>query len=366
MNIQKKRRSCDFHTHLRSIAEVGKKIFEFIVKLNTSGYKHVVAEPNAPLDANEPRRHIETAQDVDIYRKQVEEAQRAVGSKAIVHYLIKMTPRTTRTIVKDAMGTGAIGMKEYPDGVTNNSEGGITAADFTSPQFYGCLHELQDQGGIYQKHPEMPGNVFCMRRECVYNDTVTRRHATDFPGLKIFLEHMTHRFSLQLLEEFPNVYGSITGHHKRYTLDDVLGQHAHHCRPNAKEPEDRDELRLAAFGKKLAIAHKVVSITDSAYHALYRKLFLACACAGVFNPAEIALAWLAVLFEKENGWAHFEEFTSLNGCAIYGFEPPSTDDLVTFTDEEWEVPRLYLPTEHIADAVEPFLAGNRLNRRLVV
>ena len=44
------RRPSDFHTHLRSTAEIGKKAFEMVVRLNTAFYKYVIVEPNTYLD----------------------------------------------------------------------------------------------------------------------------------------------------------------------------------------------------------------------------------------------------------------------------------------------------------------------------
>jgi dihydroorotase len=352
MQTRKILRPSDFHSHLRSIAEIGEKAFEMVVLLNTQLYKYVVAEPNTYLDPSKPEHHIETAEDVERYRDYVE---RAKCPTCTVLYLIKITPRTTPEIVEAALNVGAIGGKLYPDGVTNNSEGGVT--DFHSGQLYDCFGVLQERNAILQEHPELPGE-FSMRREWRYGEVI-RRHADAFPGLRIFAEHLTDRRSLPLLE-LPNVYGTITGHHLKLTLDDVLGCNEHHCRPNAKEPEDCEELISVAISGHW----KVISITDSAFHKWWRKHLLPCGCAGVFNPAEVALPWLVTLFEKR-GFGHtLEDFTSINGRRAYRLALPDKDDCIEFIQEPMKVPEMYFAERGLENVVIPFLAGETLPWRI--
>lgn len=350
----KSRRSCDFHTHLRSPAEIGRKAFEMVVRLNTAHYRYVVVEPNTFLDPETPEHHIENASDIDRYRLQVENVPER-NTNCTILYLIKITPRTTPQIVREALDVGAIGGKLYPDGVTNNSEGGVT--DFHSHQLYDCFSVLEERNAILQEHPEMPGE-FSMRREWKYGEVILR-HAGAFPGLRIFAEHLTDRRSLSLLE-LPNVFGTITGHHLKLTLDDVLGCNENHCRPNAKEPEDRDELQSLA----LSAYRKIISITDSAFHKWWRKHLLSCACAGVFNPAEIALPWLVTFFDSRSSLHTFEKFASLNGCAAYGLKPPGNNDIIEFVREPTNVREMYFADKGMSEAVIPFLAGETLTWRI--
>ncbi len=356
------RRPCDFHTHLRSIAEIGKSAFKMVVRHNTAHYRYVVAEPNTHLDANDPKHHIETAEDVKRYRDQVLQVPNR-NPHCTFLFLAKLTPRTTPRMVEQVLEAGAIGFKLYPDGVTTGSEhGGVS--DFHTPQLYDCLHVLEERKAILQEHPELP-RAFSMRREWEYGNVV-RRHAEAFPTLRIFAEHLSDRRSLSLLE-LPNVYGTITGHHLRLTLDDVLGQSDHFCRPNAKEPEDRDALvEIALSGNK-----KVISITDSAYHSWSRKHLLACGCAGIFNPAAVAIPWLVTLWEQHGGatdaakLVSLESFTTLNGCVAYNLEPPKQEDVIWLARTPWEVPRLYFPSTYIDEAATPFLAGETLPVKIV-
>ena len=91
---KKIRRLCDFHTHFRSIAEIGKEAFEMVVRLNTLHYKYVVAEPNTFLDPGDQTHHIETGDDILRYREQVESVP-GRDPKTKILYLFKVTPRTT-------------------------------------------------------------------------------------------------------------------------------------------------------------------------------------------------------------------------------------------------------------------------------
>jgi dihydroorotase len=333
-------------------------VFGMVLRLNTRGYRYVVAEPNSYLDASKPEHHIETAEDVEKYREQVESVKER-DPKCEILYLIKITPRTKPEMVERALDVGAIGGKLYPDGVTNMSENGVT--DFFSSQLYECFSVFQARNAIVQEHPEMPGE-FSMRREWRYGDVI-RRHATDFPNLRFFAEHLTDRRSLSLLE-LPNVRGTVTGHHLRLTLDDVLGCDANHCRPNAKEPEDRAALVAAA----LSGDERIISITDSAFHKWWRKKLLTCACAGVFNPSEIAIPWLMKLFwdqgDLQRPFELLERFACLNGCTAYGLRPPAPDDLIELICADTEVPQMYFAGKGMEDCAIPFLAGETLPFRL--
>ena len=47
--------------------------------------------------------------------------------------------------------------------------------------------------------------------------------ARTFPQLKIIIEHLSDRHSLECIHKFSNLYGTITLHHMLLTLDDIIG-----------------------------------------------------------------------------------------------------------------------------------------------
>jgi dihydroorotase len=350
-------RPSDFHTHLRSIAQVGSRCFRWLVRMNCSHYRYVVVEPNTFLDADDPAHHIETVDDLVHYRDMVLDAI-PEGCHCEPLFLIKLTPKTTPRIIDDAADAGCIGLKLYPEGVTVGSEhGGVS--DFFSRQMYRCLERALERDLILQEHPEMP-HTFCMQREWIYHQ-VLDHHARDFPGLRIFIEHVTDRRTIDLAVRLRQKYGakifvSITGHHLRMTLDDVLGRVDGHCWPCAKEPLDRDMLARAAMDG----TDWIISITDSAPWKYKMKHLVERACAGIFNPAHIAIPNVVELFENRRGLGNLKpliQFTSHNGLSAYGLKQDE-DDTITLVRSPLTVPKRY---DTGGGLITPFMAGKTID-----
>lgn len=264
-------------------------------------------------------------------------------------------------MISEAAEAGCIGLKLYPEGVTVGSEhGGVL--NFTSRQICRCLERAQEENLVLQEHPEFPG-MFCLNREYSYGH-ILRHHAKEFPKLRIFVEHITDRRTIELVHDLRQsgalVFGTITGHHLEITLDNVLGQVNHHCWPCAKYPEDRARLRETA----LSGSPYFLSITDSAPHKWRTKHPLdgGCGCAGVFNPAEIAIPHLVQLFETANRLDTLEAFTSGNGLAAYRIANQDENDTITLVRQPWQVPRRY---DSGGGTVTPFKAGKPLQWQIV-
>jgi dihydroorotase len=179
-------------------------------------------------------------------------------------------------------------------------------------------------------------NGFVMDREAEFV-SIYERLATAFPDLKIIMEHITTKESVEALDKFENLYATITLHHLIITLDDVAGgmlkPHLF-CKPIAKRPEDRSALLKVALE-----AHpKVMFGSDSAPHPKHAKEACGCA-AGVFT-APIALQVLAELFENGNAsLENLQAFISGNAQKIYGVTPLSKT--VTLEKKEFTVPSDY-------------------------
>lgn len=204
-------------------------------------------------------------------------------------------------------------IKLYPSGITTNSEGGVSSMD---------IEELRDTFEAMSKlgiplcvHGETNG--FVMDREAEFG-SVYEQFASNFPDLKIIMEHITTQNSVKLLDKYKNLYATITLHHLYITLDDVAGgmlkPHLF-CKPIAKRPEDKEALLQVA----LAGHPKVMFGSDSAPHPTHKKECCGCA-AGVFT-APIALQALAQLFEAHGKLNNLQAFVSDNAQRIYEFAP---------------------------------------------
>ncbi|MFC2073913.1 dihydroorotase [Campylobacterota bacterium] len=218
-------------------------------------------------------------------------------------------------------------IKLYPAGITTNSEGGVK--NFDLEEMRPTLEAMASLGIPLCVHGETDG--FVMDREAEFMN-IYDALATNFPDLKIIMEHITTKEAAQMLDKHPNLYATITVHHLIISLDDVAGgmlkPHLF-CKPIAKRPEDRAALLELALN-----AHpKVMFGSDSAPHPKDKKESCGCA-AGVFT-APIAL----------------QSFVSDNAQSIYGICPEFKE--VTLVNEEFKVPESY-------KGVVPMYAGETI------
>lgn len=222
-----------------------------------------------------------------------------------------------------------IGIKLYPAGVTTNSANGVA----NILQAETTLKIMEELAIPLLVHGETHG--FVMDREQEFLD-IYRDLAIRFPKLKISMEHITTAAALKLLDEFENLYATVTLQHLLITLDDVAGgllrPHLF-CKPIAKRPEDRDALQQAA----LSGHPKLMFGSDSAPHPVHAKEACGCA-AGVFT-APIALPMLAELFERHHALDHLQAFISDNAHRIYGL--PRQAKTVSLIRQEMTIPQEY-------------------------
>ncbi len=222
-------------------------------------------------------------------------------------------------------------IKLYPAGITTNSEGGVKSFDIEAMR--PTLEAMTALNIPLLVHGETEG--FVMDREAEFM-SIYEMLASNFPKLKIVMEHITTKAAVEMLDRFENLYATITIHHLLITLDDVAGgmMKPHlFCKPIAKRPEDREAL----LGIALNAHPKVMFGSDSAPHPQHKKEACGCA-AGVFT-SPIALQLLCELFDKHGKLANLQAFVSDNAQSIYGFCPEFKE--VTLNETPFKVPEKY-------------------------
>ncbi|MEM8550023.1 MAG: dihydroorotase [Verrucomicrobiota bacterium] len=303
----------DMHLHLRQDA-----MLEHVAPLTAETFSGAVVMPNLlpPVD-NLERVHR--------YRKEI---LAACGRDDFDPFMILFCREYTREELVAAKPY-ILAVKLYPDGITTNSHGGISDIR-TVEQTFRLMEELEIPLMV---HGETDG--FVMDREEEFHE-VYRWLASTFPRLKIIMEHITTAAAVPLLDEYENLYATVTVHHLFLTLDDVAGgmldPHLF-CKPIAKRPEDRDALVHAAIS-----AHPKLSFgSDSAPHAEQTK---ECGngAAGIFT-APIALQFLATLFDQHDALGKLQAFVSDNAQRNYGVTPPKKT--VTLERKPFVIPERY-------------------------
>ncbi|WP_394952014.1 dihydroorotase [uncultured Helicobacter sp.] len=235
--------------------------------------------------------------------------------------------------LKEASVQGIRILKLYPRGATTGSENGVR--EVVSEKILEILSLAQDLGFILSIHGE--SNGYCMDREFEFLE-VYEFLARSFPHLKIIIEHMSDRRSLESVEKYENLYATLTLHHILLSLDDVLGglmQPDLFCKPMLKTPSDRDALLLCALS-----AHPKVSFgSDSAPH-LQSKKYSAHAPGGIFS-APVALSVLASVFAHYDKLENLQRFVSDNARKNYALDSVLCDrrKVVRLTPKMWEIPQ---------------------------
>ena len=241
-----------------------------------------------------------------------------------------------------------IAVKLYPFGVTTNSETGVSSMDVEVLR--PTLESMSKLGIPVCIHGETKGFIMDREKEFL---PIYESLAINFPDLKIMMEHISSKESIELLKKYDNLYATLTVHHLMLTLDDVAGgmlnPHAF-CKPIVKRPEDRKALQELALS-----AHpKVMFGSDSAPH---RKETKECddGAAGIFSSS-IALQSLTQLFEEHGKLDNLNAFLSLNAQRIYGLKPINKS--IKLVKKDFVVPSQYTYKD---ETVVPLFAKQTLS-----
>ena len=290
---------CDMHLHLRDGA-----MLENVAPLSSAQFAAAAIMPNLlpPVCT--------TSEALD-YQARI----RAVCGESFLPLMsLFFGAHLTKDEIAAAKQAGIRLTKLYPQGVTTNSDKGVSA--ILCEQNLQIFEMLQDAGMILCIHSETNG--FVLEREHSFLPIFVEI-ARNFPRLTIIMEHISDARSLKFVESFPNTFGTITLHHLLFTLDDLLGSALNphlFCKPCVKLPRDMRALRRVAFSGN----PKFCFGSDSAPHLRTHKECAQCG-AGVFS-APVALPALAELFENHNALQSLSAFVCENAPRIYGFTPP--------------------------------------------
>ena len=242
-----------------------------------------------------------------------------------------LTPDLSPAIVRQAAASEHLyGVKLYPQGATTNSEAGVASLE----GMLSTLEAMAETGFPLLVHGEVTDrSIDIFDREAVFLDRTLGPLMQRLPNLKVVLEHITTKDSVDFVNEHPTMGATITVHHLMYERNDMLagGIRPHlYCLPILKRSLHRDALIDAATSG----ASQFFLGTDSAPHAIGDKES-DCGCAGCYT-APVALELYAEVFEAQGQLDRLEAFASFNGADFYGL--PRNTETVTLTKTEASVP----------------------------
>ncbi|KAH8590952.1 amidohydrolase 2 [Bisporella sp. PMI_857] len=299
--------TADMHVHLRQA-----ELMELVVPtVRNGGVDTVFVMPNLvpPLTSVEQ---------VLAYRSQLRDITQDVN------FLMSLFlhPSVTPEVIAQAATAGIAGVKMYPQGVTTNSESGVSNLE----AFYATFAAMEQHDLVLNLHGETleslaPANTTL---EEAFLPTLKTLHER-FPRLRIVLEHCSTAAAVEAVRACgPTVGATITAHHLYLTSDEACCDPFAFCKPIPKKPTDRDALVRAVVSGDT----KFFFGSDSAPHPIQSKTSAAPgkAPAGVFTQSfatQLVLLGLeeaierGVITEADVTKEKLENFLSRSGRRFY-------------------------------------------------
>jgi dihydroorotase len=350
----------DFHLHLRD-GEVLKDTIEHAA----ASFDQILVMPNI-------QPPVRTVDDANAYRQRILDAAASRGCRAPdLLMTLYLTDTTTVEEIEKVAGPGSHvkALKLYPQGVTTNSEYGVTEYG----KIQRVLRRMSELGIPLLVHGEVKdANVDIFDREERFIELILKPMVRDHPLLKVVMEHITTQEAVEFIKNAgPTVGATITAHHLLFNRNELFkgGICPHmYCLPILKS----EKHRLALVEAATSGSPKFFLGTDSAPHAVDKKES-ACGCAGIFT-GHAALELYAEAFEAEGRLDRLEAFACKWGRAFYGNVSAPTGDTgarevrggggggggVRLVRVAWKVPDTY---DFGGAAVRPLRAGEELQWR---
>lgn len=308
----------DWHIHLRDGAALERTVGDV-----ARSFQRAIIMPNLIPPV------MTTAQALD-YKARIL-AARPVNSQFEPLMVLYLTDNTSPAEIARAKAAGIHAAKLYPAGATTNSDSGVTDLK----KIYPVLEAMEKEGMLFLLHGEVTdSSIDIFDREKVFLDNIFSRAVTDFPNLKMVLEHITTGDSAHFVREAPaNIAATITAHHLLYNRNHMLvgGVRPHYyCLPILKRNTHQQALIAAATSGN----PKFFLGTDSAPHAQNKKE-AACGCAGCYT-AYAAIELYAEVFEDAGALDKLENFASHFGPDFY--QLPRNTDTITLIKRDWQLP----------------------------
>ena len=311
----------DWHLHLRD-----GDALKTVVPHTAQQFGRAIVMPNL-------KPPITRTQDALAYRERILAAvpEGLAFEPLMTLYLTDNMPPSEIAAAKRA---GVIACKLYPAGATTNSDAGVTDVK----KIYPVLEAMQREGMLLLVHGEVTdGDIDLFDREAVFIDRVLKPLRTDFPELKVVMEHITtQEAAAYVAQGDPRLGATITAHHLLYNRNALFmgGIRPHYyCLPVLKREIHRQALLQAATSGS---PHFFLG-TDSAPHPAHLKEH-AVGCAGCYT-AHAALELYAKAFDAVGQIDKLEGFASHFGPDFYGL--PRNTRQVVLRKETWVPPESF-------------------------
>ena len=245
-------------------------------------------------------------------------------------------------------------VKYYPAGATTNSDLGVTDIRRCDR----VLEAMQQVDMPLLLHGEVTdGDIDIFDREKVFIEKYLIPLTSQFPKLRVVLEHITTSDAVEFVLSANHVAATITPQHLLFSRNILFkgGIRPHfYCLPILK----REEHRLALLQAATSGNPKFFLGTDSAPHARHSKES-SCGCAGCYSALH-AMELYAEAFESMNSLDKLEAFASFYGPDFY--QLPRNTEQITLAKTTWRIPaELPFPESGLV----PLRAGEEITWQMV-
>ncbi|WP_101048103.1 dihydroorotase [Macromonas nakdongensis] len=332
----------DWHLHVRDGAAL-----RTVVPHTAAQFGRAIVMPNL-------KPPVTTAEQALAYKARIQAAVPA-GVDFEPLMTLYLTDNLPADEIARAKAAGVVACKLYPAGATTNSDAGVTDIRKT----YKTLEAMQREGVLLLVHGEVTSpDIDLFDREAVFIEQQLEPLRSDFPGLKIVMEHITTKEAAAYVAEADaNLGATITAHHLLYNRNAIFtgGIRPHYyCLPVLKRETHRQALVAAATSG----SPKFFLGTDSAPHPAHLKEH-ATGCAGCYT-AHAAMEMYAEAFDAAGALDKLEGFASFYGADFYGL--PRNRGTITLRKESWTPPESFAFGEA---ELKPLRAGEALPWKLV-
>ncbi len=301
----------DRHIHARQ-GEVSKMVISDLVNQKMRG---AVIMPNT-------HPPVVVSAQAESYRQSLRSHCERAGSNKLELFMTAYL--TESTDVRDLLLGYDLGRwgaaKYYP---TNNkgegttgSQNGITDLE----KIYHVLEAMEEKGMPLLAHIESAKEgVDEFEREIRGIEEILLPIRLRFPELKIVMEHVTDGRSVDIVEETPNLFGTITVHHMALNRNALFQgglNPGNWCKPVLKSKWHQEKVVAAATSG----SGKFGAGTDAAPHDLLSKSKCYGCPPGIYSGYN-SISLYTALFEEAGGLEFLEGFLSRNFIWIYGLKP---------------------------------------------
>lgn len=294
----------DFHVHLRD-----GEMLRAVVPYTAAQFQRALVMPNLIPPVTTPA-------DAKAYRQRILDAL-PPGSTFSPLMTLYLTDMTTPEVIEEASKSGfVVACKLYPSGATTNSARGVTSLD----NIDAALKAMERTGLVLCVHGEMTTpDIDVFDKERAFVENVMPQLLNNYPALRIVLEHVTTKDSVELVQTTPGnrLAATVTPQHLLYSRNALFAGaklHPHmYCLPILKRDDHRKAIMEAI---KADTRGAFFAGTDSAPHPRTAKLCES-GCAGIFS-ATSAVELYAEAFEDADALDKLEGFLCRNGARFYG------------------------------------------------